>query len=170
MKVLCAYETRKSKPRVKSELCKQQYTVTLFDCNHLTPVIVLWQMQKFMSLYKFLLCLIFSLRAISKYRPRGLKFERRFHKGVFQRDEFGGLYLEGLIFGILRYLPPRVFHSNNLHACYLLYIYFRYNGEANEKRYSPTLTHFAIPLPGREELVWATALIPAPFRLVTSRS
>ena len=86
------------------------------------------------------------------------------------RYEFGGLYLERLIFVILQYLPRRVFHSNNLHACYLLYIYFHYNGEANEKRYSLTLAPFPIPLPGREEWVWATALIPVPFRLVTSRS
>ena len=34
--------------RLKSELRKQQYTVTLFDCSHLAHVIVLWQMQKFM--------------------------------------------------------------------------------------------------------------------------
>ena len=45
MKVLCAYGTRKSKPRVKSGLRKHQYTVLLFDCNHLTLVIVLWQMR-----------------------------------------------------------------------------------------------------------------------------
>ena len=65
MKVLCALW--KSKSRVKSGLRKQQYTVKLFYCNHLTPVIALWQMQKFMSLYKFLLCLIFNLRAIGNF-------------------------------------------------------------------------------------------------------
>ena len=31
--------------QAKSELRKQQYTVTLFDCNHLAHVIVLSQMQ-----------------------------------------------------------------------------------------------------------------------------
>ena len=31
---------------MKSELRKQQYTVTLFDCNHLAHVIVSWQIQK----------------------------------------------------------------------------------------------------------------------------
>ena len=42
---------------------------------------------------------------------------------------------------------------NNLSACY---IYFHYNGEANKKRYSPTLT----PLLSRGggEWMWATAL------------
>ena len=47
MQVLCLYGPRKSKKRLKSEL-RKQYTVTLFDCNHLAHVIVLWQMQKFM--------------------------------------------------------------------------------------------------------------------------
>ena len=47
---------RKSKPRVKSELRKQQYTVTLFDSNHLAHVIILWQMQKFMRY-----CTVFGL-------------------------------------------------------------------------------------------------------------
>ena len=47
---------RKSKPRVKSELRKQQYTVTLFASNHLAHVIVLWQMQKFMRY-----CTVFGL-------------------------------------------------------------------------------------------------------------
>ena len=43
-------------PRVKSDLRKQQYTVTLFDCNHLAHVIVLLQMQKFMCS-----CTVFAL-------------------------------------------------------------------------------------------------------------
>ena len=30
----CLYGRRKSKPRLTSELRKQQYNVTLFDCNH----------------------------------------------------------------------------------------------------------------------------------------
>ena len=44
---------------MKSELGKQQYTVTLSDCNHLAHVIVIWQMQS--SGYRFSL----YLRAIS---------------------------------------------------------------------------------------------------------
>ena len=55
-----------SKPTVKSELRKQQYkTVTLSDCNHLAHVIVLWQIQKFMVLYRYCLVTLY-LRAISK--------------------------------------------------------------------------------------------------------
>ena len=41
---------------LKSEPRKQQYTVTLFDYNHLEHVIVLWQMQKFMCY-----CIVFAL-------------------------------------------------------------------------------------------------------------
>ena len=95
MKVLCAYGTRKSKPIVKSGLRKLQYTVTLFDCSHLTLAIVLWQMQKFMSLYKFLLCLIFNLRAISKYMPRGAYIREAINRRFFLRYEFRSLYLRG---------------------------------------------------------------------------
>ena len=49
------------------------------------------------------------LRAISKYKPPGgLYLEGRFNGGVFALPVWGayiwrGLYLEGLIFGILRY-------------------------------------------------------------------
>ena len=47
MQLLCLYGPRKSKPRLKRELRKQQYTVTLFDRSHLAHVrhVVLWQMQ-----------------------------------------------------------------------------------------------------------------------------
>ena len=58
---------------MKSELRKQQYTVTLFDCNHLlTQVIhvVLWQMEKsYVLLYSFFF--ILNLRAVSKYKLLG---------------------------------------------------------------------------------------------------
>ena len=60
---------------MKSELRKQQYTVTLFDCNHLlTQVIhaVLWQMEKSYVLFvQFFLCFILNLRAVSKYKLLG---------------------------------------------------------------------------------------------------
>ena len=47
----------------------------------------------------FLLCFTLYPRANSKYKPlEGGGGE------VFLRYDFGGLYLEGLIFGILRYL------------------------------------------------------------------
>ena len=50
------------------------------------------------------------LRAISKYKPPGgLYFEGRFNGGFFALRAWGayiwgGLYMEGLIFGILRYI------------------------------------------------------------------
>ena len=55
----------------------------------------------------YLLCFTLCLRAISKYKPPGgLYLESRFNGGFFALRVWGGggLYLEGLIFGILRYL------------------------------------------------------------------
>ena len=51
------------------------------------------------------LCFTLYLRAISEYKPprRGLYLEGRFDGGCFALRVWGGLYLEGLIFGILRY-------------------------------------------------------------------
>ena len=93
MQVLCLYGPRKSKPTVKNELRKQQYkTVTLSDCNHLAHVIVLWQIQKFMLLYRFCFFTLY-LRAISKYKPPGTYFRRGdLTEGfLLLRYEFGGL-------------------------------------------------------------------------------
>ena len=53
MQVPCLCGTRKSRPRVKSELRKQQYTVTPFDCNLLAHVIVLWPMQNLCVIVQF---------------------------------------------------------------------------------------------------------------------
>ena len=51
----------------------------------------------------FLLCFTLYLRAISKYKPPGgLYKEGRFNGRLFALEVWGGLYLEGLIFGILR--------------------------------------------------------------------
>ena len=55
----------------------------------------------------FLLCFTLYLRAISKYKPPGgLYLEGRFNGGFFALPVWGpyiwrGLYMEGLIFGIL---------------------------------------------------------------------
>ena len=52
----------------------------------------------------FLLCFTLYLRAIFQVQaPGALYLERRFNGGVFLRYLEGGLYMEGLIFGILRY-------------------------------------------------------------------
>ena len=102
MQLLFLYGPRKSKPRLKSELRKQQYTVTLFDCGHLAHVrhVVLWQMQNFMC-YSKLLCFILNLRAISEYKPPGACVWRGDLSEGFLHYEFGGLIVEGLIFRIL---------------------------------------------------------------------
>ena len=87
MRVHCLHGTTKFKPRVKSELRKQQYTETLFDCKHLAHVIVLWQMQKICVTVPFLLCFILNLRTVSKYK------EGRLNGGFF------ALLVLGLVFG-----------------------------------------------------------------------
>ena len=57
----------------------------------------------------FLLCFTLYLRAISKYKPPGgLYLEGRFNGGFFALRVSGAyiwkdLYMEGLIFGLLRY-------------------------------------------------------------------
>ena len=99
MQLLCLYGPRKSKPRLKSELRKQQYTVTLFDCSHLAHVrhVVLWQMQNFMC-YSKLLCFILNLRAISEYKPPGACIWRGDLPEGFLHYEFGGLLFGGAYF------------------------------------------------------------------------
>ena len=58
--------------------------------------------------FTVLLCLTLYLRAISKYKPPGgLYLERRFNGGFFALRVLGayiwrGVYMEGLIFGILQ--------------------------------------------------------------------
>ena len=78
MQEYCLYLPEKSKPRLLSELDKQQYTVTLFGCNHLAHVIVLWQMQKFNMYY-------FTVFALSFFE----------FKGNFRVQTPWGLYLKG---------------------------------------------------------------------------
>ena len=83
-----------------SELRKQlqQYTVTLFDCNHLAHVIVLWQMQKFTCFCTVFALLYFEFEGNFQVQaPGGLYFERRF-KGGFLRYESGGLIFGGAYF------------------------------------------------------------------------
>ena len=63
------------------------------------------------ALFFYRLCFALFLRAISKYKPSGgLYLKERFNGGFFLRYRFGGgaynrrgLYMVGLIFGILRY-------------------------------------------------------------------
>ena len=56
-----------------SELRKQhlEYTMTLFDCNHLAHVIKFFGKCKNLCVaLQFLFCFILNLRAISEYKPR----------------------------------------------------------------------------------------------------
>ena len=82
-----------SKPRVKSEIRKQQYyIVTLPDCNHYfaTCVIVTWQIQIW-----FMLCFSLYLRAIPKYKPPGVNIQRGLLTEGFLLNKFGWLIYGG---------------------------------------------------------------------------
>ena len=82
---------------------KQQYTVTLFDCSHLEHVIVLWQMPKFMC-YCVVAFFYFEYEGNFQVQAPGDYILRDdLTEGFFEVSSFGGLYLEGLIFGILRW-------------------------------------------------------------------
>ena len=60
-------------------------------------------MKKFICFTEqFLLCFILNLRAIYKYKPPGAYIWRGDLTEGFCVTGLGGLYLEGLIFGILR--------------------------------------------------------------------
>ena len=80
-----------------------------FYYNQLAQVIVLWQIKNLCVNVPFLLCILY-LRTISKYKPSGALIWRGDLTECFFRYEFGGLrpwrglYMEGLIFGVLRYL------------------------------------------------------------------
>ena len=70
----------------------------------------------------FLLCFTLYLRAISKYKPPGgLYLEGRFNRGFFALPVWGayiwkGLYMEELMFGILRVCRGKArFHAMQLH-------------------------------------------------------
>ena len=81
---------------MKSELRKQQYTVTLFDCNHLAHVIVSWQIQKYICYCTAIVSQYFAFEGNFQVKAQGAY--------IRLRSEFGVLYLEGLIFGILQYM------------------------------------------------------------------
>ena len=77
-----------------SELRKQlqQYTVTLFDCNYLAHLIVLWQMQKFTCFCTVFVLLYFEFEGNFQVQASGgLYLEGRFKGGFFALREFGGL-------------------------------------------------------------------------------
>ena len=86
---------------MKSELRKQQYTLTLFDCDYLAQVTGFRHMPY---------CTIFALfyyefkDSFQVQTPERLFLEGRFNGGFFALLSMRGLYMEGLTFGILRYI------------------------------------------------------------------
>ena len=82
MQVPCLCGMRKSRPTVKSELRKQQYTVTPFDCNLLAHVIVLRPMQNLCVIVQFLFYFEFEGN-FQVQAPGGLYFEGLFNRGFF---------------------------------------------------------------------------------------
>ena len=84
---------------MKSELRKQQYTVTLSDCNHLAQVIVIWQIQKFLYYCTVIALFVFEGN-FQVQAPGGLYSEGRFNGGFFPLRVWGAYIWRGLIFGI----------------------------------------------------------------------
>ena len=89
---------RKSKPRVKSELCKQQYSVTHFDCNHLAHVIVLWQMQNILCYCTLFALIYFEFEGNFQVQAPGDYIWRGDLTNGFWGYEFGGLIFGGAYF------------------------------------------------------------------------
>ena len=85
--------------------CPLVYRITAAQPSSKSIGLALWLEGNLL----FLLCFTLYLRAISKYKPLGgLYLEGRFNGGFFALPVWGayiwrGLYMEGLIFGILRY-------------------------------------------------------------------
>ena len=80
---------------MKSELLKQQLTVTLSDCNQLAHVLILGKDINLCVTVQFSLCFILNLRAISKYKPWVAYIQRGDLTEGFLRYEFGGLIFGG---------------------------------------------------------------------------
>ena len=158
MKVLCAYATRKSKPRVKSGLRKQQCTVAFWLQSFDTRNSSLANAKIHVTVQVFAL-LDFQFEGNSKYRPRRLIFERRFNRGFFSVTSLGAytwrdLFLE--FYGI--------YHDE----FFILIIYVRVI--SCTYIFITMANPFPHSSPGEGRVGVATALNPLPFRLVISRS
>ena len=115
MPVLCLYGTRKSNPRVKSELCKQQYSVTHFDWSHLGHVIVLWQVQKILCYCTVFALIHFEFEGNFQVQvPRGLYLKGRFNERVFELPVWGAYIWRGLFSEFYGILNSRQDRSNGL--------------------------------------------------------
>ena len=129
MQVLFLYRLRKSKPRLKSELRKQQHNVTLFACNHFAHVIVIWQMQKLLCYCTDFALFYFEWGQFPSTNPLGLLFgEAILFRGFFALRVWGtyiwrGSYIEGLIiFGILRYIISLLIFAQRLKKRRITYV------------------------------------------------
>ena len=92
MEALGLHGPRKSKPRVKSELCKQQFLTT-----------IIWYTQEFLGKYKnscvtvqFCLILFEFEGNIQVQAPEGLYSEGRFNGGIFALRVEGAYTWRGL--------------------------------------------------------------------------
>ena len=81
MEALGLHGPRKSKPRVKSELCKQQFLTTIM---HMAQVRVLRQMQTFICYCTVIALFYFEFEGNFQVQaPGGLYSESRFNGGIF---------------------------------------------------------------------------------------
>ena len=82
---------------MKSELRKQQYTVTLFDCNHLAHVIVSWQIQKYICYCTAIVSQYFAFEGNFQVQaPGGLYSDGQFNGGFFCAPSLGSYIWRGL--------------------------------------------------------------------------
>ena len=118
--------------RIKSELRKQQYTVTLSDWNHLAQVIVIWQIPKFLCYCTVIALFVFEGN-FQVQAPQGLYSERRFNGGFFALRVWGAYIWRGLFsefYGIFQTRPvscsvkqwtdSRCHHFLTFFGCFLL--------------------------------------------------
>ena len=82
---------------------QHQYTVTLFNCDHLTYAIVLFAFAKiYVLLYSFSCVSFWISGQFPSTGPRGWTWRRDL--SVFSVTSLGGLMHGEVIFGILRYI------------------------------------------------------------------
>ena len=104
MQVLCLYGPWKSKPRLKSELhATAIYSDTFWLQSFGTRYSSLENAEICVLLYSFCFVLFWIWGQFSSPSPRRLAFRRAIYRRVFYVTRLGGLHMERLIFGILRY-------------------------------------------------------------------
>ena len=95
MQVLCLYGP--SQLLKVNLLRKQQYAVTIFNCNHLAEVIALWQMQNILCYYTVFSLFYFEFEGNFRVQAHGaLYLEGRFIGGIFALRVWGAYIWRGL--------------------------------------------------------------------------